>query len=1194
MKRAIVTVVKADISGSTPLAEKLDPEELRGILGTYFAALAAQIHRYGGSVDKYIGDAVMAVFGLPQPRTDDAARATHAALGMIDAIARENATLEKRYGIRLSLRVGLNTGELVAPETGELTLMGDVVSVAEGMEAAAPLNTALMSESTFIATRGRFRTEDGPAVKVKGRAEAAPSHRPIASAVAPVADTVVPGRERSASLQVSSDREDVLREERKVVSVLFADVVVTSGRLGPDVIRPVLNAYFGDVAREIQHYGGTIDKYVGDAVMAVFGAPVSHDDDGARAIAAGLGIQSALARRNPDLEREHGVRLAARVGVNTGEVVAGLLHGEVPAYTVTGDAVNTAQRIESAAQPGEVLASEASRDLARHAFVYEAVAPLTLKGKAQPVPAFRVVRRERRASPREGTPLVGREDELARLRALLASALGGTSRLAHLHGEPGVGKTRLVGELLNAMPREAARLRARCASYEVDTPYALVADILRRSAGLSVTAEEEAVRAALSSALSDLPADERAAALAVFLEVLGFAAASALTPEAKRRLIVARLRAFLERRARAGLAVVLEDLHWLDPASADALREVTAAMAQAPCLFLTTSRDDAAPWAAEVIELRPLQDASASSMIERLAPSLDEDAKRLILERTAGNPFFIEEITHALASGRTAAVPLTVQDLLESRLDALAPDPRLVAQHASVIGRRFGTRVLARVTPEADIEPALATLEDERFIDPREVTLERTYIFRHALVQEVVYRTQLIVQRKRAHVSVGDAYRELYESRVEEFVDVLAYHYGRGDDDPKALTWLSRAGDRARSLYANAEAIAYYRTALERAAPGEGPVDAGTLLERIGDVQLAVGSYDDAIATFEQARGRIVSPTRPTDARLHRKVAQARRAQGQYDEAFAAFERARTAIANEEHLERAWIELGIGRLHHLRGDYERARQFIGRGLEHAELIRDELGQAEALQQLGNVAVRVGDAREAVDYYRRSRDAFLRLENLPAIGVVRINLGIALTRLAQYDEAQTELEAALATARRMGDNLSMGHCLNNLGDVHREAGRPRAAVDAYTKAIEAWSPIGYRSGVAVALIGLGDANVRAGRAAEGKLQLEDALARYEALGTTPYHAELYRFLAEAELALGDLGAAERAAERSTDFARAAGARHHAASALRIKGKIAFARGDAASARVLLEESRATLEELGEAGELAMTVAELQKL
>src|SRR5712691_2412844 len=413
-RRTVVTVVKADLSGSTSLGEKLDAEDLRGVLSSYFAALTHEIRRQGGSVDKYVGDAVMAVFGLPEPRRGDAVRAVRAATEMQAAMARANDELERRYGVRLSLRIGLHTGELTRPAGGDVTLIGETVTIAERLEASAPLNTAVVSEATRRAAARAFRFEPVSPVTIRGRAEPVAAFRVVAP-MRRARPEAVPAA--GASLQIGGQERHVLQEERKVVTVLFADVAPperSDGQLPAEEARDVLGGYFQAIAREISRFGGTIDKYIGDAVMAVFGAPLSHDDDGVRAIGAALAIQAAIRQGNDRLEREHGIRLAVRVGLNTGEVIAGLLQGEVAAYTVTGDAVNTAQRIESVTPAGEVLVSESTRAVARNLFAYEAVPALTLKGKAQPVRAYRVVGAAdiEPLGVVEQSALVGREREL--------------------------------------------------------------------------------------------------------------------------------------------------------------------------------------------------------------------------------------------------------------------------------------------------------------------------------------------------------------------------------------------------------------------------------------------------------------------------------------------------------------------------------------------------------------------------------------------------------------------------------------------------------------------------------------------------------------------------------------------------------------------------------------------------------------
>src|SRR5512140_1480335 len=284
---------------------------------------------------------------------------------------------------------------------------------------------------------------------------------PIAAAEAPPR----PPDATSASLQVGAPH-DALTEQRKVVTILFADLsgsTPLAEKLDPEELRAILGSYFGALARQIHRYEGTIDKYIGDAVMAVFGAPLSHEDDAERAIRAALTMQASIIRLNDDLERRYGVRLTLRIGVNTGEVVAGMLAGDVQrAYTVVGDAVNTAQRLESAAPLGAVLVSETTRRLALHHFEFERREPVVLKGKSEPVITYRVVRELETTLEPEATPFVGRSAELEWLDGALRDAEAGHGRVLAIVGEPGVGKSRLVTQFRASLARPIERMVARC------------------------------------------------------------------------------------------------------------------------------------------------------------------------------------------------------------------------------------------------------------------------------------------------------------------------------------------------------------------------------------------------------------------------------------------------------------------------------------------------------------------------------------------------------------------------------------------------------------------------------------------------------------------------------------------------------------------------------------------------------------
>ena len=1195
----VVTVLKADISGSTALGERLDPEELRVVLGSYFAALAREIHRRGGVIDKYVGDAVFALFGPPEPRADDASRAVIAAVAMQEAIERENVELHRKYGVLLACRIGIATGSVVAGAiAGDVqatyTVVGPPVAMAEALESAAPLGAVLVSPATRTAARSKIRFAPIETVTPKGSGLGIAAYR-VAGLRQATREAVNVARSAttSASLQVTSDRQDVLAEERKIVTILFADITTSEplgSKLDASELRAVLGAYFGVLARAIQRYGGTIDKYIGDAVMAVFGAPVSHEDDGARAIRAALAIQREARAVNAALEKQHGIKAAIRIGINTGEVVAGLLPGEVLAYTVTGDAVNTAQRIETAAPPDGVLVSESTLGLARKVFVFEEIAPLKLKGKAEPVSAYRVVGPERRASPRGGPTIVGRQDELSRLFGYYREAIGGQGQVVHVHGEAGVGKTRLVAELMSGLPAGASRLRARANSYEQATPYALVAEVVRRMFWIGPTDDEPTARAALQARIQASTSLE--AAVTMLLEILGYEVRSPLDPAGKRRLIVSLLRDELKLRADAApLVLLIEDLHWCDASSAGVLGEAAAAIPPLRCLFLSTSREatDIA-WPAETISLGALEPAAAKDLLDHLATSpLDEGTRALILERTAGNPFFIEEVVRSLRPGKEVAVPATVQDLLEARLDTLETSPRRVAQGASVIGRTFWTRVLAHVTPDANLDGALGTLEREHFL-ARVASPEPTYTFPHALVQEVVYSTQLMAHRRRSHVVVGDAYTDLFPDRTDELVDTLAFHYRRGDSDPKAVLWLTRAGRRAQRLYANAEALDYFRAVIARAR--DDTAASAEAHEAIGDVQRVTGHYDDAVAAYASALDLHDDAQVVARARIRRKVGLVQQLRGRADEALTIFEDALSRLGAVNEAERLRVRLSIADLQFRNGKAELAINGLRDTLAAAERIGDDEAMAEALKQLGTIHAYRGELGKALEYQERSLAAYLRLGDVLGQANVHNNIGRTERRRSRHREALAAYERALTIRQRIGDQLGRVHSHGNIAEIHFLRGELDEAQHHYDTVMELSRLIGYPLGLSGALIGLGATSVARGNANDGITQLRDAVAELERAGLRTYLVEALRDLTDAYIA-SDSPLALVTAERGIELARELALPQLIAIALQALGNARLAARDVSGAIQALDESRALLAHGDERHELGRTLALLAR-
>ena len=686
-----------------------------------------------------------------------------------------------------------------------------------------------------------------------------PAHRFCPNCGAPVAPAtakapVSPAAPRGTGLQVSPGTP--VREDRRLVSVLFADLSGSTPlgeRLDPEDLRRILGAFFAALVRPIQRYEGTVEKYMGDAVMAVFGAPISHEDDAERTVRAAVEMQRALTLLNDWLEREHGLRLALRVGISSGEVVSGLLASDVqPAYTVVGDTVNTAQRLESIATPGEIVVGPTTYRLAGRAFDFEPLGAMTLKGKAQTVEAYRVVRLKDEAVALGSTALVGRSAELALLRQAFAGALLGEGRALTVRGEAGVGKSRLIAEFLTGLGTGVDRWMARGRSYDRDTSYAVLASLLRSAFGIRQADLEPVARAGIEGRMHELGLDLDHATVRLLLDVLGYAGAG-FDPQAGRRVLSEVVRNLVRRQAASGpLLIVAEDLHWIDSASQSLLADLVADLAALPCLFVGTGRSEwQPPWSSVPVELTTLDETESREMLAQcLGGEVDEALLETMLLKSGGNAFFIEQLASALRESGAIAleggvwvgrqslallVPDTVHEVLGARIDGLGSGPARVVRAAAVVGRTFWYRVLERIDPSPSLAVDLDHLIDQGFVERRGIDPEVTHAFHHALIQEVAYLKQLLSQRRRLHVRVADAIGDLFAQRADEYVDIIAYHYARGDDDAKASAALLRAGQRARRLYAIDEALAYFRAALERSA--QDPAAIAGAWEGIADIE---------------------------------------------------------------------------------------------------------------------------------------------------------------------------------------------------------------------------------------------------------------------------------------------------------------------------------------------------------------------
>jgi class 3 adenylate cyclase/tetratricopeptide (TPR) repeat protein len=683
------------------------------------------------------------------------------------------------------------------------------------------------------------------------------------------------------------------REVRKTVTIVFCDLkgsTALAERLDPEALREVTDRYFRAMADEITRHGGKIEKYIGDAIMAVFGLPRAHEDDALRAVRSVIGMRLALRRVNEDLMRRHGVALVNRTGVNTGEVVADDDPG-ASQKLVTGDAVNIAARLEQAAPENEIYIGETTYRLVRDAVEAEAVEALELKGKTRRVPAFRLVsaRGLEGSARRIDTPIVGRDAELATLGGAYREACGAASiRMVTVIGDAGVGKSRLVHEVVEHITAGARVLRGRCLPYGDGITFWPLREMVTGAADIRGDDPPGLARSKMLDLVDDPDVANR------------LAAATGLSPATfPMSELYWAARKFLETLAQPGPVVaVIDDIHWAEPAFLDLLEHLLDAGSNAPVLLLATARhdllEDRPEWGVRAgstrLVLQPLSDSASAQVVTNLLGTADlpGDVIERIVDAAEGNPLYVEQMlsmmidTRALrqhdghwarADRYTAiAVPPTIQALLEARIDRLARSERAAIEPAAVIGLQFALPAVEALVPEvarSEVGKHLGTLTRKRFIRPvPSAESEVMFGFHHHLVRETIYGALLKRSRASLHADfVRWADRVNAErGRALEFEEILGYHLeqayrylcelGPLDDQGIAIgadaaRRLSAAGRRAFSRGDMHAAASLYRRATALLAAQDS--NRVVLLPELGEVLMELGEFAEARAVLDEA-----------------------------------------------------------------------------------------------------------------------------------------------------------------------------------------------------------------------------------------------------------------------------------------------------------------------------------------------------
>jgi class 3 adenylate cyclase/tetratricopeptide (TPR) repeat protein len=842
--------------------------------------------------------------------------------------------------------------------------------------------------------------------------------------------------------------------ERKRVSVLFADLsgfTALGERLDAEELTSLTNDALHELATAVYQYEGYIDKFVGDAVMAVFGAPIAHEDDPERALRAALAMRERLMDFNRRWSERLGQPLSVHIGINTGEVIAGNVGSDLRlAYTVMGDTVNTAARLQDAARSGQIFVSRETWRLTHAAFDFTPLEPLTVKGKREPLPAYELVRARLLPAKTRGLhelspAFVGRQEEL---NALLDASRGledGHGAIITLAGEAGIGKSRLLAEWRQRLGERVRWLEGRCFAHTVSLSFGPFLDLLRRKVGITGEQSEAEARAWLHETMERVfPGDLEAHA--IFTHLL------ALRPSPQEEAVLAhlpaqslRLRLFsLVERYYARLAqrrptvLVIEDLQWTDTSSLELLEHLFAVTGRTQLIVVCTFRHEREGAPAELLAhleahhrelhvsrwLGPLSETHSTEMVERLlsTPELPEALRALISRRAEGNPFFVEELLRSLIDRgvlvrggggwsvtpllHTLKVPDTLQGVLMARLDRLPAETKWLAQQASVIGRIFLYRVLAHLAGStATTHADLGHLEREDLIRERTREPELEYIFKHALTQDVAYQSLLAPRRKELHRKVGEVLESLFTDRVAEFRSVIGDHYLRGEAWEQAVTHLIAAGEAAARLYAHAEVRVHSTKALE--ALSHLPDTEGNRRRRV-DTTLGLLSASFLAVPPEQNLQRMREA-----------------------EQLALSLRTSEGGADQERLAR--VHYWMGRLHVYQGAYREALVYFQHVLQESQGTRDEALLAIPSFMVGRVKLLQGYFGQAEPLLARALEPLARAgEQVNWLWTVGFR-ALTLSALGEYRTALTESARILERAREENDIQGIAFCC--LGQAH---------------------------------------------------------------------------------------------------------------------------------------------------------------
>jgi class 3 adenylate cyclase/tetratricopeptide (TPR) repeat protein len=857
------------------------------------------------------------------------------------------------------------------------------------------------------------------------------------------------------SLEIA-EKERTMSEpegERKYITVLFSDLTgytAMSEKLDPEEVKEIMSRIFGEVAQVVTKYEGFIEKFIGDAVVAFFGVPKAHEDDPIRAIKVAREIHELVGAMSPEVEKRTGKPISMHTGINTGLVVTGEVNTAKGTHGVAGETVNVASRLSSLAKAGEILVGHDTYRQAEGHFTFEDLEPTTLKGKTEPVEVHKVI------SPKERpvtihrlsglkAELIGRKAELGQLREAVEHLRKGRGRIFSICGDAGTGKSRLIEEFKSSLDlKDIQWIEGHAYAYSQNIPYFPLIDLLNRVLRIEEGEGPEKVKEKVESGIERLVGkNEPMVPYVGSLYALSYPEVEDVSPEFWKSRLQEAIKSILSALAKKAPTIFfLEDLHWADPSFVELLRNALKEIRQ-PAVVLCAYRPTFSLFTGHhlsglgkiyrEIRLEDLSLSEAEDMLESLlkTDSIPSDLKRFVQDKAEGNPFYLEELINSLIESETlirdngswkirrtireSDISPTIHGLITGRLDRLEKETKRILQEASVIGRAFLYEILKRITELDDrIDRGLSTLERLDFIRTRSLQPELEYMFKHPLTQEVVYNGLLKKERQEIHEQIGLVVEELFQERLPEFYETLAFHFKQGRSTHKAIDYLMRSGEKSLKRYAVEESHQYHKEAFDLLSnkPEKSPGEKELLIDLL--IKWALVFY---------YRGDFRGLT----------------------ELLTAHEELAASLDDKARLGMflAWM----GFAWHCRGKTGHAYQSLSSALKIGEELHDQLLIGYACAWLVWTCTDFGTLKEAVAFGERAQEIARLFESDQYLYFKSLGgLGRAYVMMGEYKKASEAGKALLEYGRRHSNirSLAMGHVC--IGSGHWGNGE-------FTKAIE---------------------------------------------------------------------------------------------------------------------------------------------